>query len=104
MDPAATWAAALHTSLCDLLDIRYPLVLAPMAGGPSTVELVAAVSNAGGLGIFAASRLAPEQLRAAIRAIKARTERPFGVNFQLVAPDPGNQDVPKVQRFLDGFR
>jgi NAD(P)H-dependent flavin oxidoreductase YrpB (nitropropane dioxygenase family) len=61
----------LHTKLCDLLNIQYPIIQAGMAGGPTTPELVAAVSNAGGLGILAASRLTPEQLRDAIQRIKS---------------------------------
>ncbi len=94
----------LHTSLCDLLDIRYPIIKAPMAGGPDTPELVAAVSNAGGLGVLAATRLGPDQLRQAIRAIKVQTDHPFGVNFLLAPPEPNNQDVIAVQDFLNRFR
>jgi nitronate monooxygenase len=41
------------------LRIRYPIIQAPMAGGPSTPELAAAVSNAGGLGSLAAAYLTP---------------------------------------------
>jgi nitronate monooxygenase len=57
-----------------------------MAGGHTTPELVAAVSNAGGLGILAASGLTPEQLREAIHKIKSLTNRPFGVNLLLAPP------------------
>jgi nitronate monooxygenase len=57
-----------------------------MAGGPSTPELVAAVSNEGGLGMLGAGYLAPEAIRAAVRSIRALTTRPFGVN--LFVPDP----------------
>jgi nitronate monooxygenase len=63
-----------------LLCTRYPIVQAPMAGA-STPELVAAVSNAGGLGSLGAALLAPDDLRAAIREIRARTDAPFGVNL-----------------------
>lgn len=42
-----------------MLSLQRPIVLAPMAGGPSTPELVAAVSNAGGLGMMAAGYLSP---------------------------------------------
>jgi nitronate monooxygenase len=63
------------------LGIDHPIVLAPLGGGPSTPELVAAVSNAGGLGILGAPYLSPEQLRAAIAGIRALTGRPFGVNL-----------------------
>jgi nitronate monooxygenase len=94
----------LRTPLCDLLDIRYPIFQAPMAGGWTTPNLVSEVSNAGGLGILAGARIAPDQLRENIRAVKARTDRPFGVNFILARPEEGNRDLAAVQRFLDRFR
>ncbi len=72
--------------LTELLGIRYPIVQAPMAGGPSTVELVAAVSEAGALGSIAGAILAPDELRSAIRAVRERTSRPFAVN--VFAPLP----------------
>ncbi|MDQ3812698.1 MAG: nitronate monooxygenase [Armatimonadota bacterium] len=96
--------AQLRTPLCDLLGIRYPIIQAGMAGGPTTPELVAAVSNAGGLGILGAARMPLNALRAAIRAIKAQTDRPFGVNFLLAPPESTEQDVATIQRFLDRFR
>jgi nitronate monooxygenase len=63
------------------LGLEHPLLLAPMGGGPSTPELVAAVSNAGGLGWLGAAYLAPDQIRDAIRQIRALTGKPFGVNL-----------------------
>jgi nitronate monooxygenase len=73
-------------------------------GGHTTPDLVAAVSNAGGLGILGASRLTTQQLKDAINKIKSLTNRPFGVNLVLAPPEPGNQDVATAQRFLDQFR
>src|SRR6185295_6109390 len=61
--------------------LRHPIVLAPLAGGPSTPELTAAVSNAGGLGFFAAGYLTPTVLRDGIRRLRALTAEPFGVNL-----------------------
>jgi IMP dehydrogenase/GMP reductase len=49
----------LHTPLCDMLGIKYPILLAGMDGA-STPELAAAVSNAGGLGILGAAALGPD--------------------------------------------
>lgn len=51
-----------------------------MAGGPTTAELVAAVSEAGGLGSLGGAGLSPDDLRVAIWAVRALTDRPFGVN------------------------
>ncbi len=93
----------LHTQLCELLNIKYPIVQAGM-GGHTTPELVAAVSNAGGLGILGASRLTTQQLKDAINKIKSLTDRPFGVNLVLAPPEPGNQDAATAQLFLNQFR
>jgi nitronate monooxygenase len=101
---SASAHAALSTPLCDLLGVRYPVVQAPMAGGWTTPELVSAVSNAGGFGVLAGAGVPPERLRADIRAVRARTDKPFGVNFLLAPPEPDNTDVAAVQRFLDRFR
>jgi len=83
-----------QTRLTELLGIRYPIVQAPMAGGPNTVELAAAVSEAGGLGSLAGAMLSPDELREEIRAIRAATSRPFAVN--LFADD----GVPAEERGL----
>jgi nitronate monooxygenase len=61
-------------------ELNVPIVLAPMAGGPSTPELAAAVSEAGGLGFVAAGYLTPDATAERIAATRALTARPFGVN------------------------
>jgi nitronate monooxygenase len=53
----------LDTRATKALDIEYPIVHAPMAGGPTTPELVAAVSNAGGLDYLGAAYLPPKKIR-----------------------------------------
>jgi nitronate monooxygenase len=63
------------------LGIEYPIIQGPLGGGPSTPELVAAVSNAGGLGSLGAAYLTPDQITEAIRRIRALTSRPFNVNL-----------------------
>ncbi len=60
------------------------IVLAPMAGGPSTVALAAAVCEAGGLGFLAAGYLTAEQLAGQVGELRAATDRPFGVNVFVV--------------------
>ena len=69
-----------HTVICDLLDIRYPILQGAMQGGGG-VELVAAVSEAGGLGVLPTFGGTDQKLRADIAAVRARTTRPFGVNI-----------------------
>lgn len=78
----------LNNKLCESFNIRYPIVLAGMAGIANMAPLVAAVSNAGGLGTLGAAYMSPEELRGAIHEIKKRTQAPFAVNiFAHVGPD-----------------
>lgn len=76
------------TALTRMLGIDLPLVQAPMAGGYSTPTLVAAVSNAGGLGSLAGAGRSPAQLREDIAATRALTARPFAVNLFAPLPPP----------------
>lgn len=91
------------TALTRLLGIEHPLVQAPMAGGPTTPELVAAVSGAGAFGVLAGAGVPLEALDAAIAAVRKATGEPFGVNFLLVAPGVGGE-VEAVQSVLDPLR
>lgn len=75
----------IHSSLCELLGIEYPIIQGGMAW-VADAALAAAVSNAGGLGLIAAMNSNGEQLRAEIRRAKERTDRPFGVNIMLMSP------------------
>jgi nitronate monooxygenase len=71
-----------------------PVVLAPMAGGPSTVALAAAVAQGGGFPFIAGAYLTPERLRADIRELRSQTPAPFGVNIFAPSPDePGMQEA-----------
>jgi nitronate monooxygenase len=69
------------SQLLKLLGIENPIIQGPMGGGPSTPELVAAVSNAGGLGSLGAAYLTPDQITDAIRRIRTLSSRPFNVNL-----------------------
>lgn len=71
-----------------MIELAAPVVLAPLAGGPSTPELAAAVSNAGGLGFLAAGYLAPEELAARLRRTRELTSRPVGVNVFVLEKQP----------------
>jgi NAD(P)H-dependent flavin oxidoreductase YrpB (nitropropane dioxygenase family) len=74
----------LHTRVCDILGIEVPIVLAGM-GGVAVPRLVAAVSNAGGLGVLGAAAASPRRLREWIAEVRSLTDRPFGVDTLLPA-------------------
>lgn len=94
----------LETDICRLLGISYPVIQAGMAGGPTTVDLVVAVSEAGGLGSLGAAYMQPEALQETIREIRSRTERPFAVNiFAETAKDDFGR-IEEVQNVLNAFR
>ncbi len=101
----------LRTKLCDMLDIEYPILSAGMGpnllgeetGAP--VDLVVAVSEAGGCGVLGASGYSIGELRQAIREIRERTDKPFGVDLilpkNLAGADEfasaGSEDIPLSQ-------
>jgi nitronate monooxygenase len=89
----------LTTSITRALGIRLPIIQAPMVGGANGPEMVAAVSNAGGLGSFAAAALAPDAIGAGAQRVRELTRQPFCINmFVLATPSP---DAGAVQRGLD---
>ncbi|MBI4287794.1 MAG: nitronate monooxygenase [Chloroflexi bacterium] len=82
----------MKTRVTELLGIRHPIIQAGMAW-VSFPPLVAAVSDAGGLGILSAGPMTPEEVEADIRKIKQLTNKPFGVNFF--------PDNPRLEEILD---
>jgi len=76
----------LRTRFCERFGIDAPIVVAPMGPDLTGVELVAAVSRAGGFGILQAQLCPPARLREEIRRLRALTSSPFGVNFVLHFP------------------
>jgi nitronate monooxygenase len=80
-----------------LSQLEHPIVQAPMAGGPSTPALAAAVSEAGGLGFLAAGYRAPDSVRADIAELRALTGRRFGLN--AFVPGPPTDDPAAVERY-----
>ncbi len=70
-------------------DLAEPIVLAPLAGGPSTPALAAAVSDAGGLGQLGLGYKTASAAAEDIRAVKAATDKPFGVNIFVPSPPEG---------------
>lgn len=81
-NPEGSSRGPLQTRVCDLLGIRHPVVLGGM-GGATSPDLVAAVSNAGGLGTLGLSGRRPDEMAKLIGQIRAGTSAPFGVNFLL---------------------
>lgn len=79
------------TVIIDQLGV--PIVLAPMAGGPSTPELTAAVAEAGGFGQLAAGYLSADDTAARIAATRAATAEPFGVNLFVPGPETPAADL-----------
>lgn len=77
----------LHTELCDLLDIRYPIlqagmgIITPYSLTATSPQLVAAVSNAGGLGVLGLGLMTPEEISDQVRQTKRLTSQPFGVDL-----------------------
>ena len=76
-------APVLSTRLCDILEVEYPICLAGMGGRWTPPELVAAVSEAGGLGVMGGTGMEVEALRGRIRRVRELTDKPFGVDLLL---------------------
>lgn len=83
-----------QTRITELLGIRYPILLGPMGGGFSTPDLVAAVSNAGGLGSLGAYTFTPEQILEANKLVRAKTEKPYNINLWVSDVDQDLIDYP----------
>lgn len=95
----------LSTRLTHLLEIEHPIIQAGMAGGATTPGLVAAVSEAGGLGTLGAAHMAPVAIREAIAETRNLTEKPFAVNLFVPEPfDPSLYDPEEVNAPLRRYR
>jgi enoyl-[acyl-carrier protein] reductase II len=88
----------VRTALTERLGIEHPVMLAGM-GGVSYAPLVAAVSSAGGFGCLGASTMSDEQMTAEIAAVRAATDRPFGVD--LLTAVPGSLEA-RVEVLIEG--
>jgi NAD(P)H-dependent flavin oxidoreductase YrpB (nitropropane dioxygenase family) len=78
--------SALHTRICDMFGIEYPIIQTGM-GWVSGASLSSATSQAGGLGILAAATMTFRELEQAIAKVKSRTDKPFGVNMRADQSD-----------------
>jgi NAD(P)H-dependent flavin oxidoreductase YrpB (nitropropane dioxygenase family) len=84
----------LRTRVTELLGVEHPVILGGMGSGATVPGLVAAVSDAGGLGILGCTGYGPERIAAAAADIRSATERPFGLNLLLFSSPP--EDVAAV--------
>lgn len=90
----------LSSALTRKLGIAHPIIQAPMAGGSDTPALVAAVGEAGGLGVIGAAYLAPAQILESAKSVREKTKRPFGINLfsPLPAPTPPRDYATAIAR------
>jgi enoyl-[acyl-carrier protein] reductase II len=86
---------ALHTPLCDLLEVEHPIMLAGM-GGVSYAELAAAVSNAGGYGVLGMAGRGPDFIAEQMRKVRSLTDRPFGVDLLAASPESLTESVEVI--------
>ncbi|MBG6085703.1 NAD(P)H-dependent flavin oxidoreductase [Zhihengliuella flava] len=87
-----------------MLDRYLPVIQAPMAGGPSTPQLVAAVSGAGGLGFLAGGYLSPAALLTAIAETQELTNEPFGVNLFVPGAPATSAEAAAQRAAVDSYR
>jgi len=89
----------LRTKLCDILGIEYPILLAGMGsrGKATPAKLVAAVSEAGGMGVIGGSGLPAEELQGVIREVRKLTDKPIGVDLILPATLAGGAGATRTE-------
>lgn len=94
-----------RNSITAMLDIKYPIFQAPMAGGMTTPQLISEVSNCGGLGNMGAGYMSSDEIRNDIKRIRNLTDKPFGIN--LFVPDSEAsaeaEDISSMKDVLAGY-
>ena len=91
-------------ALTQTLGIEIPILLAPMAGGPTTPELVSAVSNAGGFGQFGAAYLKGKEIKDMAQKVQNNTNKGFGINLFIPQnPTYTVQDLTKATRAISNY-
>jgi len=89
---------ALRTRVTELLGIEHPVILGGMGRGATVPPMVAAVSEAGGLGVLGVTRYPADQVAGQAAAVRAATSCPFGLNLLLFASDDGAVEAVLAQR------
>lgn len=87
------------TPFAKKIGLRLPLIQAPMAGGPSSQELVAAASAAGALGSFGFAYTQPDEMKRQAEWVRAKTAKPFGINL-FVSPQPAPVPADQQRKVL----
>jgi nitronate monooxygenase len=90
------------TAVTASLGVRLPIIGGPMAGGPSTPALTAAISEAGGIGLLGCGYDSPDKIRAAVAEVRRLTTQPFGVN--LFVPIPFEIDQARITAAVEALR
>ncbi|KRT14612.1 2-nitropropane dioxygenase [Pedobacter ginsenosidimutans] len=91
-----------RTKITELLKIEYPILLGPMGGGFSTPELLAAVSNAGGLGSIGAYTLSPEEIIETDKIVRTKTAKPYNINLLVKDVDERLLNYPSEK--IEGIK
>ncbi|HEX7005326.1 MAG TPA: nitronate monooxygenase [Trueperaceae bacterium] len=94
---------AIQTSLTRLLGLEHPIIQAPMAGGATTVDLVAAVCRAGALGSFGAAYDPPERIVEHASRLRERTGKPFAINLFAPLPEPAAGDPSAMIALVSAY-
>jgi nitronate monooxygenase len=85
----------------DVAELQVPIIQAPLAGGPSTPQLAAAVAEAGGFGFLAAGYKSADAVAADISALRGLTEAPFGVNLFAPPAPAQSTDAAALAAYAD---
>ncbi|WPU92975.1 nitronate monooxygenase [Mucilaginibacter sabulilitoris] len=86
-----------NTKAAQILGIQYPILQGPFGGNLSTVELVATVSNAGGLGGYGAYTLSPQEIIDVDKQLKAATDKPYNINLWVSDHDGADNGITDEQ-------
>src|SRR5688572_5790793 len=86
-----------NTKATEMLGIQYPIMQGPFGGNLSSVELTAAVSNAGGLGGYGAYTLSPQEIVDVANKIKAATDKPYNINLWVSDTDADKDGITDAQ-------
>src|SRR6476620_7276973 len=86
-----------QTKASEILGIQYPVLQGPFGGNLSSVELVAAVSNAGGLGGYGAYTLSPREIVDVDKQVRAATDKPYNLNLWVSDTDAPDGTISDEQ-------